>query len=130
MERPGMLLWSRAAIGIEADSIEGQLAQFFGAKEGVLVRSVMKGSAAEKAGMRAGDVVVKVDDTRISTAAELTRAVRSARTASKKSIPVVVMRDRKETTVVVSIEGDDRSEVPGFEFFTPRSRPVGFTIRL
>ena len=130
MERPGMLLWSRAAIGIEADSIDGQLAQFFGAKEGVLVRSVMKGSAAEKAGLRAGDVVVKVDDTRVSTAAELTRAVRSARTASKKSIPVIVMRDRKEATVVVPIEGDDRSQMPGFEYFGPGSHPVGFTIRL
>ena len=115
VERPGMLLWSRTAIGIEADSIDGQLAQFFGVKEGVLVRSVMKGSGAEKAGMRAGDVIVKVDETRVTTAAELTRAVRSARSGMKKSIAVVVMRDKKELTVAVPVD-EDRSEVPGFEF--------------
>jgi serine protease Do len=130
VERPGMLLWSRTALGVEADSIDGQLASYFGVKEGVLVRSVMKGSTAEKAGLRAGDVIVKVDETRIANASELTRAVRSARSASKKSFPIVVMRDKKETSLTAAPEDDDRSEWPGLELLEPRQRPVGLTIRL
>ena len=48
-------------LGIETESLNSQLAEFFGVKGGVLIRSVTKNSAAEKAGMRAGDVIVKVD---------------------------------------------------------------------
>lgn len=130
MERPGMLVWSRAALGVEADSIDGQLAAFFGVKEGVLVRSVVKGSTAEKAGIRAGDVIVKVDDSKVATAVELTRAIRAARGGSKKSFAVVVMRDKKEMTVTAVPDEDDRSEWPGFDLFEPGRRPAGFTIRL
>ena len=130
IDRPGMLLWSRTALGVEADSIDGQLAAYFGVKEGILVRSVMKGSTAEKAGVRAGDVIVKVDDSKVSTAVDLTRAIRAARTASKKSFPIVVMRDKKETTLTASPDEDDRSEWPGFELLEPQRRPVGLTIRL
>ena len=130
IERPGMVMWSRAALGIEADSINGQLAQYFGVKEGVLVRSVFKGSAADKAGLRAGDVIVRVDDTKVATAAELTRAVRALRTASKKSMPVVVMRDRKEVTITATLEDDDRGELPGLELPEMHRRPVADTIRL
>ncbi len=46
-------------LGIECESLGSQLASYFGVKEGLLVRSVTKDSAAGKAGMRAGDVIVK-----------------------------------------------------------------------
>ena len=114
MPRGGMVFWSSAALGVEAEGLEGQLAEFFGVKEGVLVRRVMKASAAEKAGLRAGDVITKVDDTRVSTPSELTRAVRSLRTGvnARKSFPLSVIREKKEITVNVAMEDDDRSEFP------------------
>jgi serine protease Do len=112
MPRGGMVFWSSSALGVEAEGLEGQLAQFFGVKEGVLVRSVSKGSAAEKAGLKAGDVIVKVDETSVSSPSELTRAVRSARSGTKKSFSVVVMREKKETSVTVPIDDEDRSEMP------------------
>ena len=55
------LIW-RTPIGIECESIDAQLAEFFGVKRGVLVRSVSKDSAAEEAGLRAGDVVTQIGD--------------------------------------------------------------------
>ena len=48
-------------LGIECEPLGSQLAAFFGVKEGVLVRSVTKDSAADKAGMRAGDVISKTE---------------------------------------------------------------------
>lgn len=118
MPRGGMVFWSSSVLGVEAEGLEGQLAEFFGVKEGVLVRRVMKATAAEKAGLKAGDVIVKVDDTRVSTPSELTRAVRAARGSgnAKKSFPLLIVRDRKETTINVVVEEDDRSELP-FRFF-------------
>jgi serine protease Do len=74
-------LMGTSSLGIIGESLgqESQLAEFFGVKEGVLVRSVNKDSAAEKAGMKAGDVIVKVDDTAISTPQQISSALRGAR---------------------------------------------------
>jgi len=89
------------ALGVEAEAIDGQLAQYFGVKEGVLVRSVVKGSPADKAGIKAGDIVLRVDDAKVMTPAEISM---KARTLHGKPVPVVLMRDHKELTVTVTFE--------------------------
>jgi serine protease Do len=112
--------WRSASLGVEAESLgESQLASFFGVKEGVLVRSVMKGTAAERAGIKAGDVIVKVDDAKVSAPRDVTSAMRSARSESKKSISIVLMRDRKESSVTVTLDDDQSERTP-----TPRSQKV------
>jgi len=69
-------------------------------KEGVLVRSVNKDSAAEKSGMKAGDVITRIDDTAISTPQQISGALRAAR--GKNSVTVTVVRNKKETTLTVT----------------------------
>jgi serine protease Do len=88
-------------LGVEAESIEGQLAQYFGVNEGVLVRTVMKGSPAEKAGVKAGDVILRVDEAKVTTPAEISAHLRAAR---GKPVPVAVMREHKEMNVTVDAE--------------------------
>ena len=85
-------------LGVEAESIDGQLAQFFGVSEGVLVRTVMKGSAAEKAGVKAGDVILRIDDTKVATPAEISARLRASH---GKPVPVAVMREHKEMSLTV-----------------------------
>jgi serine protease Do len=92
------------ALGVEAESIDGQLAQYFGVIEGVLVRSVMKGSPAEKAGIKAGDVILRVDDSKVATPEEISGRLHATR---GKPVAVGLMRDHKEMTVMV--ERDSRS---------------------
>src|SRR6266446_3893386 len=50
--------------GLMVENITPQLGEFFGVKSGrgVLIRSVEKGSRAEKSGFRAGDIIVRVND--------------------------------------------------------------------
>lgn len=95
-------LMGTSSLGIMGEALgqESQLAEFFGVKEGVLVRSVNKDSAAEKAGMKAGDVITKVDDTSISTPQQIGGALRAAR--SKSTVTVTVMRSKKEMTLTVT----------------------------
>jgi serine protease Do len=100
--RPGMS-WRSTVLGVESESLNSQLAQFFGVKEGVLVRSVVKGSSAEKAGIKAGDVILKVDGTSVTSPREITSVLRSLRGA-KRTIPVVISRERKEHTLNVTLE--------------------------
>lgn len=112
--------WRAAMLGIEGEPLRGsQLAEFFGVKEGVLVRSVIQGTPAEKAGLKAGDVIVKVDDRRVSEPRDITSALRAARDASKKTLPVVVVREKKETTIQVTLD-DEPARRPA----APRARRV------
>ena len=92
-----------AAFGIQAEAVDGQLADYFGVKAGVLVRSVGKGTAAEKAGIKAGDVITRIGDDRISTPGDLAVHARRGQT-----LTVVLTRDRKEMTVMVALDGGDR----------------------
>jgi serine protease Do len=100
--------WRSSIAGIEAESLDSQLAEYFGVKEGVLVRSVIRGSAAEKSGLRAGDVIVKIDETRVTSPREISAGIRSAR--SKKTVPVQVVRDKRELTIQLAVE-DPTSEM-------------------
>jgi|SRR5450432_204992 len=96
-------------LGIEGESLESQeqLAEFFGVKEGVLVKTVKRNSAAEKAGLKAGDVIVKVDDSKVGSSSEITRTLRGLR--SKKTFTLTVVRNKKEMPLTVTME--DRGSI-------------------
>lgn len=95
----------RTMLGIEGESLgNSQLAEYFGVKEGVLVRSVIKGTAAEKAGIKAGDVLLKIDDTAVASPKDITNTLRAARNASKQHLTVALMRDKREMSLTVTLE--------------------------
>src|SRR5262245_61435930 len=52
-------------LGMSVETLDEQLAQYFGVKEGVLVRSVTADSAAAKAGLKAGDVITAINGRQI-----------------------------------------------------------------
>jgi serine protease Do len=93
------------ALGIFGESLAeaDQLAEFFGVTDGVLVRSVRKDSAAEKAGIKAGDVITKIEDTHISNTGDITRTLRALR-GKKTTVTVTVVRYKKEVTIPVAID--------------------------
>ena len=103
--------WRSPILGIESESLNPQLAEFFGVKEGVLVRSVNRGSAAEKAGFKAGDVIIKVDGERVTTPKEISSILQESR--SKGSISVTVVRHQKEMSLSVTVE--QAADWPGTE---------------
>ena len=103
------MVYGSPMLGIEGESLESeeQLADFFGVKEGVLVKSVRRNSAAEKAGLKAGDVIVKVDDMKVGNSSEITKTLRSLR--SKRTFTVLVVRNKKEMPLTVTLE--DRGSI-------------------
>jgi serine protease Do len=96
-------------LGVEAESLTGQLAEYFGVKEGVLVRSVLKDSVAEKAGVKAGDVITKVGDTKVTAPREITNAIRAK--SPQKTFPVIVVRDHKEMNIAVTLNTDQSERI-------------------
>ncbi len=95
-------------LGIEAESLDGQLAQYFGVKDaGVLVRSVLKNSAAEKAGLKAGDVILRLDDTKVASAADISTKLRMT---TGKTVQVSFIRDHKEMAVTITPDTPEHAE--------------------
>jgi serine protease Do len=92
------------AIGIFGEPLgqEEQLAEFFGVKSGILIRSVVQGSAAEKAGIKAGDVLTRIDDTVVSSPSEISGALRAA--GSRRTFTVTVVRNKKEIALTVTLD--------------------------
>jgi serine protease Do len=106
-----MMMWQSRTLGVETEQLNSQLGEYFGAKDGVLVRSVIKGSAAEKAGLKAGDVIVKIGNQKVTSSREISNALRSL--SSTKAFPVTIVRDRKEMTVSATIEEKSSEERRG-----------------
>jgi predicted metalloprotease with PDZ domain len=103
-------------LGISAESLTDQLAEFFGVKEtkGVLVASVEEASAAGKAGIKAGDVIIGVDNEKVDSVRALVKALSNK---TEGTIAVKLVRNRVEQTVTVTLE--KREPV------TPRTRAFG-----
>ena len=99
------------------EDLTPQLGEFFGAKngEGVLVRSVERGSPAETAGLKAGDVIVKVGTDRISNSSEWRRLMRQRRSGA---IPLTILRDRHEQTLSLKLP-ERRSSDAAYDFTFP-----------
>ena len=89
-------------LGITIEDLDTQLADYFGVKEGVLVKSVAEGSVGGKAGLKAGDVITSVNGRHIYSASDLTRAL--DRTETNGEVTLEVMRDRKTQTLKGKLE--------------------------
>ena len=65
-------------LGVQIQNLDGQLADYFGAKDGgVLVMEVVENGPSEKAGPKAGDIILSVEDQEVEDAADLVEEVRS-----------------------------------------------------
>ena len=111
-----MRLPSRGRLGVTVDSLSPQLAEFFGVKEGALVSSVTQGSAAEKAGIKAGDVITSVNGDAVRDADDL---IRELGDAGGTEVAIGIVRDKKASTVKAVIDKPKGLSPP----MSPRSRP-------
>ena len=100
---PGALSGRRLGVGV--DELTDQLAQYFGAKDGLLVTSVTDGSAASRAGLKAGDVITSINGRAVRSRDDL---VQELRQAPGEEITIGIVRDKKESTVTATIEGTRR----------------------
>src|SRR5439155_433184 len=97
-----MVQTSGSRSGAVVENLTPQLGDFFGARngEGVLVRSVEKGSAAEAAGLKAGDVIVRVESEHITDRGDWKTALRNHR---RGKVSVGIIRDKKEQTISITM---------------------------
>lgn len=118
MDFPSVVVHYPSRSGLIVENLTPQLGEFFGVKngEGVLVRSVQKGSIAETAGFKAGDVIVRVGDTRIHDTSDWRMAMRDHRSGP---VAIAVIREKREQTISLKMpqrkESTNRIDIPDVE---------------
>jgi serine protease Do len=91
-------------LGINAEDLSGQLGAYFGAPDGVgvLVREVRAGTPAEKAGLKAGDVITKVDAKPVGSLSELRQQLRDK--SDQKAVSLGIVRKGSQMSLSVTME--------------------------
>ncbi|MFB3814444.1 MAG: PDZ domain-containing protein [Terriglobales bacterium] len=102
--------------GVTVEDLTPQLAEFFGVRgrEGVLVRSVEKGSPADAAGLRAGDVITKVDTEPVACSSDWQHNMSRRKGGT---VNLTIVRDKREQTL--SMKLPERSESRGYHIEIP-----------
>lgn len=99
---------TRPYLGVSLASIE-ELPQYYlqdvpeAAKTGVMITSVEAGSAAEKGGLKQQDIIMEMDGTKISTAAELRKYLYTDKKIGDK-VKVKVYRGKEEKTATITLQ--------------------------
>lgn len=101
----GMLIGGHPRLGIDAEDLNGQLGAFFGAPdgEGILVREVNAGSPAEKAGVKAGDVITSLNGDRIRSVGELREKLSGKRDEKDRTVKLGILRNKSAITLTVEL---------------------------
>lgn len=91
-------------IGVSLQSLSGDLGTYFGVPDGkgALITEVMKDTPAQEAGLKAGDVVLKADDTEIETPSDVSSIIGNKHKGDK--VKLVIMRDKSEKTVTLAVD--------------------------
>lgn len=97
-----VVIHSPVRSGLMIENITPQLGEYFGVKSGngVLVRSVERGSRAATAGFHAGDVIVKINGSAVNDCSDFTRLLRKG---NDNKAGVTVLRDKKEQNLTLTL---------------------------
>lgn len=102
---------SRGRIGVVIQELTKELADSFGLPRavGALVNSVEKGGPAEKAGVEAGDIILKFDGKTVNASSDLPRIVGATRPGSKVSMQVWRKGASRDLAVTVGEIPEEKS---------------------
>ena len=92
----------RAQLGITLQAIPSSAAQYYNMPDGAYVNSVNSGSCAEKAGLKAGDIITAIDDTAVSSGDALRSALRGY--SAGESATLTVSRNGETLTLTVTFD--------------------------
>ncbi|MBI5792975.1 MAG: DegQ family serine endoprotease [Rhodocyclales bacterium] len=125
---------SRGRLGIGIQEVSKELAESFslGKPQGALVASVEKGSAADKAGIEVGDIILKFDGKSVAESSDLPRMVGSTRPGSKATVQVWRKGSSRELGVTVGEipdeDGSTRTASRGGKSVEPPPNRLGLVL--
>ncbi|MET1754184.1 Do family serine endopeptidase [Novosphingobium sp. RD2P27] len=115
---------TRGQIGVNIQDVTPEVADSLGLRDaaGVLVSGIIQGSPAQRAGLRAGDILTKFGDTGLQGARDLSKLVAQARPGTVVSL--LVQRGDRSISVPVRIGDSAKAATrPGFATQSPEQPP-------
>ncbi len=93
----------RGYLGVVLEGLTEQLGDYFGAKDGdgALITEVMEDSPAEKAGLKAGDVIVKIDGEEVEDPGDVVKVVTDKEEGDR--VKLDVLRNKKKKTFTLEV---------------------------
>lgn len=91
---------SKLWLGVGLKSVEGDLSDFLGSNDGVLIEDVHENSPASKAGIMKGDVLLSVNETKLEGPSDLLEFMKTAKAGQELTLKV--RRKNEELTVQVT----------------------------
>lgn len=88
-------------VGALVEPLTAQMADYLGVSSGLMVKQVARKSAADAAGFRAFDVILKVGPEAVNTVADWDRALRSNQ---GKPVQVTILRNKKQETITLYVD--------------------------
>ena len=113
---------TRGRIGVQIDQVSKEVAESLGLakNQGALVRGVESGAPADKAGIEAGDIIVKFDGKTIDKASDLPRIVGNVKPGTKATVTVFRRGATKDLVVTITeVEADK----PARKASAPQAKP-------
>lgn len=104
-------------VGVLVEPLTTQMAEHLGVPGGIMVKQVTRRSQAAVAGLRAFDVILKVDADPITTLADWGRALRSNQ---GKPVQVTILRDKKQQTLTLQVDSKHRGALEYGPIFPQR----------
>jgi serine protease Do len=111
MPRP-LFSWDSAVLGLEAEELAPPLADYFGVRQGVLVRGVLPESPAEQAGFRPGDVIFKVNAAEVKSPGEVSEILRKLEGSERKAVQLGVVRSKRPLNMQVDLTWEPPTGAP------------------
>jgi membrane-associated protease RseP (regulator of RpoE activity) len=107
---PGMfhmpIFGSTLNVGAMVEPLTGQMAEYLGVPNGLMVKQVAHKSEAATAGLKAFDVILKVGNDPVTTLSDWDRALRSNQ---GKPVQVTILRDKKQQTLTLQVDSKHKT---------------------
>jgi serine protease Do len=115
----------RQYIGVYLQELNKELLDYFGVKEdkGLLVNRVTEDGPAEKAGIKVGDVIIRVDGKEVATVSGLSKLIQDKNKGDK--VKVEVIRDKKSMSFEVTVAEEEGPSLARFFSTEPYSEAYG-----
>jgi len=93
-------------VGAMVEPLTGQMAEYLGVANGLMVKQVAHKSEAATAGLRAHDVILKIGPDAVNTLSDWDRALRSNQ---GKQVQVTILREKKQQTLILQVDSKHKS---------------------
>ena len=121
--------FERAYLGVSISDVTEDLQDFYNTKYGAIIMSVQEDSAAERAGLKRGDLIVAIDGKEVKDSAALKNAVGTLSAGSK--VEITYIRDGKRKTTTATLQNGDglKSVGDAYEYEGLSLAPLSDTLR-